>query len=42
MEMEESGSPTSDYTTNLESSKQYSTGTKTDIQMNGRGTKVQK
>ena len=27
---------TSDYTTKLQSSRQYDTGTKTEIQMNGR------
>ena len=30
-QLEESGSLTSDYTTNLQSSKQYGTGTKTEI-----------
>ena len=30
-ELEESGSPTSDYTTKLQSSKQHGTGTKTEI-----------
>ena len=31
MELEESGSLTSDYTTRLQQSKQYGTGTKTEI-----------
>ena len=37
MELEESGSLTSDYTTKLQSSKQYGTGTKTEIQISGTG-----
>ena len=37
MELEESGSWTSDYTTKLQSSKQYGTGIKTDIWINGTG-----
>ena len=36
-ELKESGSLTSDYTTNLQSSKQYGTGTKPEIQINGAG-----
>ena len=39
---EESGSLASDYTAKLQSSKQYGTGTKTEIQINGTGYKVQK
>ena len=51
MELEESGAWTSDYTTKLQSSKQYGTDTKTDlyfyiskteIQINGTGQKAQK
>ena len=34
--------PTSDYTTKLQSSRQYSTGTKTEIQTNGTRQKAQK
>ena len=41
MELEESGSLTSDYTTKLQSSKQHGTGTKTEIQMSGMGQKAQ-
>ena len=37
MELEESGSLTSDHTTELQSSKQYGTSTKTQIQINGTG-----
>ena len=37
MEMEESGSLTSDNITKLQLSKQYGTGTKTEIQINGTG-----
>ena len=37
MELEESGSLTSDYTTKLQSSKHYGTDTKTEIQINGTG-----
>ena len=40
--MEESGSLTSDYTTKSQSSKQYGTGTKTEIQINGIRQKAQK
>ena len=42
MELEESTSQTSNYTTNLQSSRQYGTGTKTEIQMNGTKQKAQK
>ena len=42
MELEESGSLTSDYTTHLQSSKQYGTGTETAIEINGTGEKAQK
>jgi len=35
MELEESTFLSSDYTTKLQSSRQYGTGTKTDIQTNG-------
>ena len=35
MELEKSTFLTSDYTTKLQSSRQYDTGTKTDIQING-------
>ena len=41
MELEESGSPTSDYTTKQQSSKLHGTGTKTDIQISGTGQKAQ-
>ena len=34
-QLEESGSLTSDYTTKLQKSRQYGTGTKTEIQING-------
>ena len=34
--------PTSDYTTKLQSSRQYDTGTKTEIQTNGTRQKAQK
>ena len=40
--MEESGSLASDYTTKIQSLKQYGTGTKTEIQINGTGQKAQK
>ena len=36
-ELEESGSLTSDYNTKPQSSKQYRTGTKPEIQINGTG-----
>ena len=39
MELDDSGSLTSDYATKLQSSKQYSTGTKTEIQISGTGQK---
>jgi len=35
MELEESSFLTSDYTTKLQSSRQYGTGTKTEIEANG-------
>ena len=41
-ELEESGSLTSGYTTKLQSSKQYGTGTKVDMQINGTGWKTPK
>ena len=41
-ELEESRSLTSGYTTKLQSSKQYGTGTKVDIQINGTGWKTPK
>ena len=37
MELEESGSRTSDYTTKQQSSKLYGTGTKTEIEISGTG-----
>ena len=39
MELEESGSLTSGYTTKLQSSKLYGTGAKTEIQISGTGYK---
>ena len=42
MKLEESTCLTSDYTTNLQSSRQYGTGTKTEIQTNGTRQKAQK
>ena len=42
MELEESTFLTSDYTTKLQSSRQYGTGTKTEIQTNGTRQKAQK
>ena len=42
MELEESTFLTSDYTTKLQSSKQYGTGTKTETQTNGTRQKAQK
>ena len=42
MELEESGSLTSDYTTKLQSVKQNDTGTKTEIQINRTRQKAQK
>ena len=41
MELEESTFLTSDYTTKLQSSRQYVTGTKTEIQTNGTRQKAQ-
>ena len=41
MGLEESGSLTSDYTTKLQPSKQYGTGTKIEIPINGTGQKTQ-
>jgi len=37
VELKESGSPISDYTTKLQSSRQYGIGTKTRIWINGTG-----
>ena len=42
MELEERASPTSDFTKNLQSSKQYDTGTKTEIYISGSEHKAQK
>ena len=42
MEMKESTCLTSDYTTKLQSSRQYGTGTKTEIQINGTKQKAQR
>ena len=42
MDLEESGSLTSDDTTKLQSSNEYGTGTKTEIQINGIRYKAQK
>ena len=42
MELEESTCLTSDYTTELQSSRQYGTGTKTEIQINGAKQKAQR
>ena len=41
-ELEESGFLTSDYTTQLQSSKHFGTGTKREIQTNGTGQKAQR
>ena len=41
-QLEESVSLTSDYTSRLQSSKQYGTGTETKIEHSGKGSKVQK
>ena len=41
MELEESGSQTSDYTTKQQSPKPYGTGTKAEIQISGTGEKAQ-
>ena len=42
MRLEESTFLTSDYTTKLQSSRKYGTGTKTEIQTNGTREKAQK
>ena len=42
MELEKSSFLTSDYTTKLQSSRQYGTGTKTEIQTNGTRQKAQR
>ena len=42
MELEESTCLTSDYMTKLQSSRQYSTGTKTEIQIKGTKQKAQR
>ena len=42
MELEESTCLTSDYTTKLQSSRQYGTGTKTEIQIDGTKQKAQR
>ena len=42
MELEESTCLTSDYTTKPQSSRQYGTGTKTEIQINGTKQKSQR
>ena len=42
MELEESTCLTSGYTTKLQSSRQYGTGTKTEIQINGTNQKAQR
>ena len=42
MELKESTCLTSDYTTKLQSSGQYGTGTKTEIQINGTKQKAQR
>ena len=42
MELKELTFLTSGYTTKLQSSKQYGTGTQTDIVINGTGQKAQK
>ena len=42
MELEESTCLTSDYTTKPQSSKQYGTGTKTELQINGTEEKAQR
>ena len=42
LELEESTFLTSDYTTKLQSSRQYGTGTETEIQTNGTRQKAQK
>ena len=42
MELEESDSLSADYTTELQTSKQDATDTKTEVQINGTGYKTQK
>ena len=42
MELEESASLTSDYTTKVQKSRQYGSGTKTETQINGTGQKDQR
>ena len=42
MELEESACLTSDYTTKLQSSRQYGNGTKTEMQINGTRQKAQR
>ena len=42
MELEESTFLTSDYTTKLQSSRQYGTGTKAEMQINGTKQKAQR
>ena len=42
MELEESTCLTSDYTTKPQTSRQYGTGTKTEIQINGTELKAQR
>ena len=42
MDLEEPTFLTSDYTTRLQSSRQYGTGTKTEIQTNGTRDKAQR
>ena len=42
MDLEEPTCLTSDYTTKLQSSRQYGTGTKTEIQINGTKQKAQR
>ena len=42
MELEESTFLTSDYATKLQSSRQYGTGTKTEIYINGTKEKAQR
>ena len=41
MELKKAVFPTLDYITNLQSSKQYGIGTKTDICISGKGQKAQ-
>ena len=42
MELEESSFLTSDYMTNIQSSRQYGTGTKAELQINGTKQKAQR